>query len=146
MPKNPPENTPRITPYLLYENASEAIEWLKRAFGFAEQMRIAGPDGRIAHAELRLADGLIMLGCPGAEYRSPKRLGHVTQQVHVYVDDIDAHFERARAAGAQNLEEPKDQFYGDRRYGAIDPEGHHWYFAEHIRDVTPEELRAGAQQ
>lgn len=146
MPKNPPENTPRITPYLLYENPADAIDWLKRAFGFTEQMRIAGPDGRIAHAELRLADGLIMLGCPGAEYRSPKRLGHVTQQLYVYVDGIDAHFERARTAGAQILEEPKDQFYGDRRYGAVDPEGHQWYFAEHIRDVTPQDMQAGAQK
>ena len=146
MPLNPPENTPRITPYLLYENVSGAIDWLTSAFGFVERMRVPGLDGKTAHAEMRLADGVIMMGCPGPEYQNPKRLGHVTQNLYVYVDDVDAHFERARKAGAKILEEPKDQFYGDRRYGAVDPEGHHWYFAQHVRDVSPQEMKASAQQ
>ena len=146
MPLNPPENTPRITPYLLYENVSSAIDWLASAFGFVERMRVPGPDGKTAHAEMRLADGVIMMGCPGPEYQNPKRLGHVTQNLYVYVDDVDAHFERARKAGAKILEEPKDQFYGDRRYGAVDPEGHHWYFAQHVRDVPPQDMKASAQQ
>ena len=145
MPLNPPENTPRITPYLLYENVSGAIDWLTSAFGFVERMRVPGLDGKTAHAEMRLADGVIMMGCPGPEYQNPKRLGHVTQNLYVYVDDVDAHFERARKAGAKILEEPKDQFYGDRRYGAVDPEGHHWYFAQHVRDVTPQDMKASAQ-
>ena len=89
---------------------------------------------------MELADGVLMMGHPGPDYRNPKRLGQVTQSVYVYVDDVDKHFERAREAGATILEEPKDQFYGDRRYGAADPEGHHWYFAQHIRDVAPEDL------
>jgi uncharacterized glyoxalase superfamily protein PhnB len=143
---NPPENTPRITPYLLYENVSGAIDWLTSAFGFVERMRVPGLDGKTAHAEMRLADGVIMMGCPGPEYQNPKRLGHVTQNLYVYVDDVDAHFERARKAGAKILEEPKVQFYGDRRYGAVDPEGHHWYFAQHVRDVTPQDMKASAQQ
>lgn len=146
MPLNPPENTPRITPYLLYENVSGAIDWLTSAFGFVERMRVPGLDGKTAHAEMRLADGVIMMGCPGPEYQNPKRLGHVTQNLYVYVDDVDAHFERARKAGAKILEEPKVQFYGDRRYGAVDPEGHHWYFAQHVRDVTPQDMKASAQQ
>ena len=146
MPLNPPENTPRITPYLLYENVSSAIDWLASAFGFVERMRVPGPDGKTAHAEMRLADGVIMMGCPGPEYQNPKRLGHVTQNLYVYVDDVDAHFERAKKAGAKILEEPKDQFYGDRRYGAVDPEGHHWYFAQHVRDVPPQDMKASAQQ
>lgn len=146
MPLNPPENTPRITPYLLYEDVAGAIGWLTTAFGFQESMRIPGPDGKIAHAEMRLADGLVMMGCPGREYRNPKRVGHVTQHLYVYVDDVDAHFERARMAGAKIVEEPKDQFYGDRRYGAVDPEGHCWYFAQHVRDVSSEDLKASAQQ
>jgi uncharacterized glyoxalase superfamily protein PhnB len=94
---------------------------------------------------MRLADGVIMMGCPGPEYQNPKRLGHVTQNLYVYVDDVDAHFERAKKAGARILEEPKDQFYGDRRYGAVDPEGHHWYFAQHVRDVAPQDMKASAQ-
>jgi len=146
MPLNPPKNTPRITPYLLYQDVAGAIGWLTTAFGFQESMRIPGPDGKIAHAEMRKADGLIMMGCPGPEYRNPERLGHVTQHLYVYVDDVDAHFERARMAGAKIVEEPKDQFYGDRRYGAEDPEGHCWYFAQHVRDVSAEDMRAFAQQ
>ena len=145
MPLNPPENTPRITPYLLYENVSGAIDWLASAFGFVERMRVPGPDGKPAHAEMRLVDGVIMMGCPGPEYQNPKRLGHVTQNLYVYVDDVDAHFERAKKAGARILEEPKDQFYGDRRYGAVDPEGHQWYFAQHVRDVPPQDMKASAQ-
>jgi PhnB protein len=145
MPLNPPENTPRITPYLLYENVAAAIDWLGAAFGFRERMRIPGPGGKVAHAEMVLADGLVMMGCPGPEYRNPARLGQITQHLYVYVDGVDAHFERAKKAGAKIVEEPKDQFYGDRRYGAEDLEGHCWYFAEHVRDVSPEEMKAAAQ-
>jgi uncharacterized glyoxalase superfamily protein PhnB len=80
-----------------------------------------------------------MLGHPAPDYRNPKRLGGVTQNNYVYVDDVDKHYERARRAGAEILTEPKDQFYGDRNYGAVDPEGHQWYFAQHVRDVAPED-------
>jgi uncharacterized glyoxalase superfamily protein PhnB len=146
MPSNPPANTPRITPYLLYNDVAGAIGWLTTAFGLQESMRIAGPDGKIAHAEMRLADGLIMMGCPGPEYQNPKQLGRVTQHLYVYVDDVDTHFERARKASAQILEKPADQFYGDRRYAAVDPEGHCWYFAQHVRDVSSEDMKACAQQ
>ena len=135
-------NTLRITPYLLYEDVSGAIDWLTSAFGFREQLRIPGPDGKPGHAEMRLSDGLIMMGCPGPDYQNPRRLGHVTQNVYVYVDDVDAHFERAKQAGAHILEAPTNQFYGDRRYGAEDPEGHCWYFAQHVRDVGAEEMKA----
>jgi uncharacterized glyoxalase superfamily protein PhnB len=106
-------------------------------------MRLPGPDGNVTHAELELADGVVMIGHPGSDYRNPKRLGQVTQQVYVYVDDVDKHFEHARGAGAAILEEPADQFYGDRRYAAEDPEGHHWYFAQHVRDVAPEDMKPG---
>jgi len=144
MPANPPENMPRITPYLLYEDVASALEWLARAFGLRERMRLPGPDGKVSHAEMELADGVVMMGCPGADYRNPRRTGHVTQELYVYVDDVDKHFERANGAGATILEEPRDQFYGDRRYRAADPEGHHWCFAQHVRDVAPEDLKAPA--
>ena len=144
MPANPPENMPRITPYLFYEDVAKALGWLAQAFGFRERLRMPGPDGSIGHAEVELADGVIMLGCPGPDYRSPKRLGAVTQNIHVYVDDVDKHFERAKRAGARILQEPTDQFYGDRRYGAVDPEGHEWYFATHVRDVAPEDMKPPA--
>ncbi len=142
MPKNPPEDTPRITPYLYYEDVEAALAWLAAAFGLRETMRLPGPDGKVAHAEMRLADGLVMMGRPGPEYRNPRHVGSVTQSLHVYVDDVDAHFARAEAAGATVVDRPADQFYGDRRYAAADPEGHHWYFAQHVRDVSDEEIRA----
>jgi PhnB protein len=136
---------PRITPYLLYRDVSSALDFLSRAFGFRERMRMPMPDGSIGHAEMELADdGVIMLGCPGASYRNPKDLGGVTHNVYVYVDDVDKHFERAKRAGARILAEPEDQFYGDRRYGAVDPEGHEWYFATHVRDVAPEDMKPPA--
>ena len=144
MAANPPTDMPRITPYLLYEDVAAALAWLGRAFGLRERMRIPGPEGRVAHAEMELADGVVMMGCPGPDYRNPKRVGRVTQQLYVYVDDVDAHYRHAKAAGAKILEEPKDQFYGDRRYGTEDPEGHVWYFATHVRDVAPDDLKPPA--
>ena len=141
MPANPPQNMPRITPYLLYEDVSGTLDWLAKAFGFRERMRMPGPDGKINHAEMELAGGVIMMGCPGPKYQNPKRLGHVTQSLYVYVDDVDKHFEHAKKAGSTIVREPQDQFYGDRNYGAADPEGHHWYFAQHVRDVAPEEMK-----
>jgi uncharacterized glyoxalase superfamily protein PhnB len=144
VPANPPEGMPRISSYLLYEDVAAALEWLAQAFGFSERYRLPGPDGTVSHAEIEFGEGVVMLGNPGPDYRNPKRIGQVTQQLYVYVDDVDKHFEHARAAGATILAEPEDQFYGDRRYGAEDPEGHHWYFAQHVRDVAPEDMKPPA--
>jgi PhnB protein len=134
---------------VLYEDVAGALDFLGRAFGFRETLRSTAPDGTtIWHAEMRLdEDSVIYLGDPGESYRNPRDLGGVTVSLHVYVDDVDAHFERARAAGAQIEAEPADQAYGDRRYSARDPEGHDWFFAQRVRDVAPEEwgatVRAG---
>ena len=118
-----------VTPYLLYEDAGAAIEWLARAFGFRETDRIDGPGGAVAHAELDVGDGSrIFLGGPGGDYRNPKQVGR-TSPVYVYVADVGAHHARAKEAGAAIVEEPHDEAYGDRRYAAEDPEGHLWYFA-----------------
>jgi PhnB protein len=144
MPKNPPENTPRVTPYLYYQDVAAALRFLSDAFGFREKLRMPGPDGAIAHAEMTIGDGLVMMGCPAKDYKNPKRLGATTQSLYVYVDDVDAHCARAKTAGAKIIDEPEDQFYGDRRYGAEDPEGHHWFFATHVRDVSPEDMKAHA--
>ena len=144
MAKNPPANMPRITPYLYYEDVGSALTWLARVFGFRERMRMQGPDGKVMHGEVELADGVVMMGHPGAGYRNPKRLGQATQNVYVYVDDVDAHYEQAKRAGAKVLTEPEDQFYGDRRYGVEDPEGHHWFFATHVRDVALEDMKPPA--
>ena len=140
MISNPPENMPRVTPYLLYEDLTSTIEWLTNAFGFTERMRISAPDGTANHAEMTIADGVIMMGQPGGDYQNPEHSGRVTHQVYVYIDDADAHHRQAKASGATIVEEPNETFYGDRRYGVEDCEGHHWYFATHVRDVAPEEM------
>jgi uncharacterized glyoxalase superfamily protein PhnB len=132
----------RIAPYLLYEDVSAAVEWLRRAFGFRERLRFAGEDGVVSHAEVEYGGEVIMLGHPGPDYRNPRRLGAATQLVHVYVEDVDEHFRVARAAGATIEAEPADMPYGDRRYDAVDPEGHRWSFGQRIRDVQPEDWGA----
>jgi PhnB protein len=126
-----------ITPYLLYEDAAVAIVWQGRAFGFEERLRFADEDGTVTHAELTLGDGLIYIGHPGPDYRSPKRAGTWSHLVHVYVDDVDAHHARAAEAGATILTEPEDMPYGDRRYDAEDLEGQRWSFAQRVREVAP---------
>jgi PhnB protein len=123
----------RIAPYLLYEDGAAAIDFLTKAFGFEEVMRM-DEDGLVNHAEVRLGDDSVMLGYPGADYVNPRKSGYSSALVHVYVDDVDAHFEQAKAAGAEIVMEPADQEYGDRRYDAKDPEGHAWSFATPISD------------
>jgi uncharacterized glyoxalase superfamily protein PhnB len=146
MANDPIPEGPRITPYLLYEDVGKALDWLSKAFGLEEfGDRFTGPDGKISHAAMKLGNGQIMLGCPGATYKNPKRLGHITQHLYVLTDNVDALFARARSLGAGVIEEPKDTFYGARRCAVADPEGHQWFFAQHVREVSREELeRAGA--
>ena len=128
-----------ITPYLLYRDGAAAIDYLTRALGFEVVVRLESPEGRVGHAELRLGDGHVYLGEPGDGYRDPKELGGATVLVHVYVDDVDAHYARANEAGADVEGEPEDRPYGDRIYRATDPEGHRWLIAQHVRDVPVEE-------
>jgi PhnB protein len=128
----------------LYEDVAGALDWLAKTFGFGERMRMPGPDGNITHAEMELAEGVIMMGHPGPDYQNPKRHGHRSQLVHVYVDDVDKHFEKAKEAGAKILAGLEDKFYGDRTYSAEDLEGHHWYFAQHVRDVALEDMKPRA--
>jgi uncharacterized glyoxalase superfamily protein PhnB/drug/metabolite transporter (DMT)-like permease len=141
MPSNPPEGFPRITPYLLYEDCEAALEFLAKAFGFTEDMRVPGPEGKVTHAEMRLKDGVIMMGRPGDDYQNPSRTGRVNASIYVYVDDVDKHFEQAKGAGAKVISEPQDQFYGDRSYMAEDPQGQQWSFATNIKDFDPETMK-----
>ena len=134
--------TQSIYPYLLYHSCEDALEWLSRAFGFEEDLRYTGEAGYVNHAEMHLRDAHIFMGNPGEGYRNPKEQGGETIGLYVYVDDVDAHFERARAAGAEILRPPENQEYGDRRYDAVDPEGHRWFFASHVRETEPEEWGA----
>jgi uncharacterized glyoxalase superfamily protein PhnB len=118
-----------ITPYLLYEDAEAALEFLSRAFGFEETMRMTSPSGEVNHAEMAYRSGEIYLGQP-AEPGSPRSYGGTPVHICVYVDDVDGHCAHAREAGAQIVDEPADQPYGERRYHARDPEGHSWYFSQ----------------
>lgn len=119
-----------ITPYLLYRDAGAAVDWLAKAFGLRKSGRsYKDAGGRVTHAEMKLGEALLMLGSPGPDFKNPKVLGQATQNLYVDVEDVDKHYARAVKAGAKIVEEPKDTFYGARRYGAEDPEGHRWYFA-----------------
>jgi uncharacterized glyoxalase superfamily protein PhnB len=143
MPANPPENMPRITPNIFYDDPAAALEWLAKTFGFETRMSMPGPDGGIMHAEMQVADGVVMMSPTSAveQWRSPKSLaGSVTQSLYVYVENVDAHCSRARGAGAKILSEPEEMFWGDRTYVAEDREGHRWTFAQHTRDVAPEDM------
>lgn len=141
-PRNPPRGFQRVIPYLLYENAPATIEYLCRCFGFREREVIPGPEGKIMHAELSYQGNVVMLATvvPEMGHAAPGTLPGRHALVVVYVDDVDAHHARARAAGAKVTSDPQDQFYGDRTYRAEDLEGVQWYFHTHTRDVSLEEL------
>ncbi|RPI62547.1 MAG: glyoxalase/bleomycin resistance/extradiol dioxygenase family protein [Lysobacterales bacterium] len=122
-----------ITPYLLYRDAGAAVDWLAKAFGLRKTEDVfKGGDGRVNHASMTFGDAVLMLGSPGPDFRGPRAIGHATQNLYVDVEDVDQHYARAVAAGATVIEEPKDTFYGARRYGAEDLEGHRWYFAQEL--------------
>lgn len=137
-----------ISPYLLYGNVDAALAFLREAFGFEEVLRHTAPEGHVDHAEARLGGAQVYLGDPrgaGGEYRNPAALGAATVLVVVDgVGDVDALCDRARAAGAQITEEPADQDYGARRFGATDPEGHRWFFSQQVADVAAEDWGATA--
>lgn len=132
-----------LTPAVSYRDAKAALAWLEKAFGFEVSMIITDDKGEIGHSEMRYGDGLIMIGNEWSDdHKSPKSIGGKnTQSVHVHLnEDIDKHCARARQAGAQVLQEPSDQFYGDRTYRARDPEGHIWTFGQTIRTVSVAEM------
>jgi uncharacterized glyoxalase superfamily protein PhnB len=134
---------PTFASAVYYRDPFAALDWLEKAFGFERQFVVATPDGKLAHSEMRFGEGCVMIcgGWPGMPYTSPADLEYKnTQSVHVQLKSgIDAHYERARAAGATVVREIADQFYGDRVYVVSDPEGHVWSFGETIREVTREE-------
>ncbi|MDB4970835.1 MAG: glyoxalase [Myxococcales bacterium] len=126
-----PPSTQRIVPMLAYRDAPKAIDFLSRAFGFEEKMRMDMPDGRVGHAELGLGGHIIMLASVWDEggLAAPFELPAAHCQIYCVVADVDAHHERARAAGGTIVAAPADQPYGMRMYRVNDPEGHRWIFA-----------------
>ena len=136
------QQSPSVIPMISYEDGVAALEWLAKAFGFRETAHMVGPDGRLGHGEMEAGDGLIMLATPTPDYQGPKRHREVCEQarkwsavpwiidgVFVVVDDLDAHFRRAKAAGATILSGIEEGPPG-RRYRAEDLEGHRWFFFE----------------
>jgi uncharacterized glyoxalase superfamily protein PhnB len=145
--KPTPPGWPRISSALYYDDAQAGIRWLCEALGFEVRIKIEGEGGRIEHSELTYGEALIMVGQAGAPgkpnwRRSPASLdGANTQTMMIYVDDLEAHFARARATGAVIVQEPTTVDYGedywsDRGYECVDPGGHHWYIAERLRSAA----------
>src|SRR2546425_579351 len=137
-----PDGYPRVTPYLIIDGASAAIDFYGSVLGATERMRMPAPDGKVGHAELEIGDSLVMLAdeFPEAEFRSPKAVGGTPVSLHVYVEDVDSVFDRAIQAGAKALRPVEDQFYGDRSGQFEDPFGHRWNVATHVEDVPPDEM------
>lgn len=140
-----PEGYRSVTPHLVCEQAADAIEFYKKAFGAVEIARLPGPDGKIMHAELRIGDSPIMLAQDYPEFgsRGPLALKGTAVVIHLYVEDADAAWAKALDAGAKPLMPLSDMFWGDR-YGQVeDPFGHRWSIATHKQDLTPEQIMEG---
>ncbi|HEU4734361.1 MAG TPA: VOC family protein [Kofleriaceae bacterium] len=155
--KPTPRGWPRISSAAYYENAAQAIDWLCNAFGFEVQLKVEGEGGRIEHSELVFRGGLVMVGEQGSEASNPHRRapaavgGGNTQNMFVYVDDIEAHCARARASGATIVSEPAVSDYGDdhwadQGYECVDLGGHHWWFAQRLREGASYAPRLDSRQ
>ena len=137
-----PSGYQTATPYLTLKDTSEAIDFYKRAFGAVEIFRMNGPDGKIAHAEIRIGNSPLMLGdeSPSSEAKAPESLNGTTSGIFLYVDDVDASFKRALDAGARQTVPLQNMFWGDRFGRLTDPFGHKWMLASHVEDVSPAEM------
>ena len=143
MAVNPiPEGYNTLTPYLAVEDAERAIEFYKDAFGAEENLRMPGPDGKIAHAELQLGDSKLMLSdpFPQSNVRPPSERGGPTASIFMYCEDVDAVFAQAKRAGATVEMELQDMFWGDRFGTLVDPFGQVWSLSQHVEDLSPEEM------
>ena len=143
MAANPiPEGYHTLQIYLAVEDASKAIDFYKEAFGAEETIRMPGPDGNVAHAELQIGDSKLMLSdpFPQSNVRPPSERGGPTASIFMYVDDVDATFEQAQRAGATVVSELEDMFWGDRFGTVADPFGQVWAMATHKEDLSEEEI------
>lgn len=123
-----------VIPHVYYRDLEPAIAWLARAFAFTEHFRYGSP---ISGAQLRAGNAWIMVRQFSPDARTPRELGYGTQSLTLFVDDVEAHCERARAGGAAIVEEPHETVYGEFQYAAHDVDGHHWVFSRHARDLSP---------
>ncbi|MGH9012586.1 MAG: VOC family protein [Acidimicrobiia bacterium] len=143
-----PDGYPRVSAYLVIDGASDAIDFYKDVFGASERMRMGDPSGKVGHAELAIGDSVIMLAdeYPEMDAVGPKTVGGTPVTMSVYVEDVDATFDRAVKAGAKALRPVENQFYGDRSGQFLDPFGHKWSVASHIEDVPPDEMAKRAAE
>ena len=141
-----PDDYPRVIPSLVVDGAAQAIDFYREVLGATERLRMDGPDGRIGHAELQIGESVIFVAdeFPEMEFVGPKKIGGSPVTVMVYVEDVDATFERATKGGAKVTRPVEDQFYGDRVGQFEDPFGHRWSIATHVEDVSPEEMEKRA--
>jgi uncharacterized glyoxalase superfamily protein PhnB len=142
MSYHPSQGFPRVLPRLRYEDVSSAITWLTEAFGFKEYLRWADKTRIVQHAEICMGEVFVELSAAHDEYDSPKRLGKRSQSLIMLVDDVDDHYAKARAAGADIVTEPEDMAWGLRQYTVDDLSGHRWEFAQYVRDVPAAEWGA----
>ena len=135
-----PDGYHSITPYLIVGGAAEAIEFYKQAFGAVEHLRLNSPDGKVAHAEMKIGNSIVMMGesCPEYNTRDPKQLGGTPVGLMIYVEDVDSVFARALSVGGTELRPVQDQFYGDRSGTLTDPFGHQWTISTHKEDLSQE--------
>ena len=126
-----------ILPHVTYHDLAAAIDWLKRVFGFTEHYRYGGDP--VQGAQLHLGDAWIMVNRARPGRSSPAHTGFDTQSLTVFVEDVDAHFEKTKSGGGKIVENLHETEYGERQYGVEDIEGHHWLFSRHAKDVSPEE-------
>ncbi len=132
--KTPPAGYHTVTPYLTVPGVAALLDFLKKAFGAREIERMERPGGGIIHAEVTIGDSKVMMGEPMQEAKA------TPASLYLYLEDVDAVYKRALAAGATSLREPANQFYGDRVAGVKDPSGNEWYIATRVEDVAPEEM------
>lgn len=142
MVKPVPDGYPTVTPYLIVDGASAAIEFYCSVLGATERMRMPAPDEKVGHAELEIGDSVIMLAdeFPDMDALGPRAVGGSPVSLHVYVEDADSVFDRALGAGAKALRTVEERFYGDRSGQFEDPFGHRWDVATHVEDVSPDEM------
>lgn len=143
-----PDGYPQVTPYLHVDGAAQAIEFYKNVFGATERMQMPAPGGKIGHAELEIGDSVLMLAdeFPDMGIRGPAAFGGTPVMISVYVEDVDAAYQRALDGGAKSIRELENQFYGDRSAQFEDPFGHRWVIATHVEDVPPEEMERRAAE
>lgn len=141
-----PDGYHSVTPYLIIKGAAAAIDYYKKVFGATELFRMAGPDGKVGHAEIKIGDSPIMLADehPDLGHVGPQTLGGTSVGIMIYVDNVDKMFNAAIAAGGQQIKPVENQFYGDRSGTLKDPFGHMWTVATHVEDVAPEEMQKRA--